>query len=375
MRSGCHCCVPSNDPARLRVRERPLPERRRRPKRGLTPSRVPAARRTRSQAFVVAPTARATAGTRYNSKTVVSLSRRIFLGAVGFSLANGLSSADASKIRLAVTTDEIDDDLAAALAFLRHHGLRFCEIRRLWDKYNTSLPLDRIREARMMLEDAGIRLAILDTSFFKVPLPAFDSVAGSRALRDQWDLLDRAFERAAILGTRLIRTFAFTWRGDAGPDPSAYPRIYDLVEESGARARAAGMRLAIENVAGSYVATSGQSVELLRAVRSPSIGLTWDPNNAARAGDPEPFPSGYESLDPARIWHVHFRDYRRTADGSVEWCGVGDGEFDHVGQLRALLRDGYEGVVSLETHYRLRGSKVAASEHSLMGLLEAVKQV
>ncbi len=227
----------------------------------------------------------------------------------------------------------------------------------------------------MMLEDAGIRLAILDTSFFKVPLPAFDSVAGSRALSAQWELLDRAFERAAILGTRLIRTFAFTYKGDQGPDPSAYPRIYDLVEDSSARARAAGFRLAVENVAGSYVATAAQSAELLRAVRSPALGLTWDPSNSARAGDPEPFPAGYESLDPSRIWHVHVRDYRRTSDGSVEWCGVGDGEFDHVGQLRALLRDGYEGVVSLETHYRLRGSKAEASEHSLKGLLQAVKQV
>ena len=331
---------------------------------------------TNSRARRVAPpTSQVTACTRYNSDTVARRSRRSFLGAAGFSLAARLGSADATKIRLAVTTDEIDDDLAVALAFLRRHGLRYCEIRELWERYNTSLPLERIREARMMLEDAGIRLAILDTSFFKVPLPAFDSVAGSRALREQWDLLDRAFERAAILGTRLIRTFAFTYGRGQGPDASAYPRIYDLVEESSARARAAGFRLAVENVAGSYVATAAHSVELLGAVRSPTLGLTWDPNNSARAGDPEPFPAGYESLDPARIWHVHFRDYRRSADGTVEWCGVGDGEFDHIGQLRALLRDGYQGVVSLETHYRLRGSKAEASEHSLKALLEAVKQV
>ena len=315
------------------------------------------------------------AGTRYNSETVARASRRGFLGLAAFSLTNRLAIADPTRIRLAVTTDEIDNDLAVALAFLRRHGLGYCEIRRLWGKYNTSLPLDRIREARMMLEDAGIRLAILDTSFFKIPLPAFDSVDGSRVLREQWDLLERAFERAALLGTRLIRTFAFTWKSDEGPDPSAYPRIYDLVEESGARARAAGMRLAVENVAGSYVATASQAAELLRAVHSPGLGLTWDPNNSAQSGDPEPFPAGYETLDPARIWHVHFRDYRRTPEGSFEWCGVGDGEFDHVGQLRALLRHGYQGVVSLETHYRLRGSKAEASEHSLKGLLEAVKQV
>ena len=226
-----------------------------------------------------------------------------------------------------------------------------------------------------MLDDAGIRLAILDTGFFKVPLPRLDTVDGSRALRKQWDLLDSAFERAAILGTRLIRTFAFTYGRDERPDTSAYPRIYDLVGESAARARSAGFRLAVENVAGSYVATAAQSADLLRAVRSPALGLTWDPNNSARAGDPEPFPAGYASIDPSRILHVHFRDYRQKPDGTMEWCGVGDGEFDHVGQLRALLSDGYQGVVSLETHYLLNGSKSEASEHSLKGLLRAVAQV
>ena len=306
------------------------------------------------------------------------ISRRGFLGASGalpISLCASLAVAGHPKVRLAVTTDEIDDDLSVALEFLGRHGLGHCEIRQLWGKYNTSLPLARIREARSMLDDAGIRLVILDTSFFKVPLPGTDTVDGAVATKRQWELLERAFERADILGTRLIRTFAFTYGRNEMPNKSAYPRIFDLVEESAERALAAGFRLAVENVAGSYVATAAQSADLLKAVRSPGLGLTWDPNNSARAGDPEPFPSGYELLDPSRIWHVHLRDYRRLEDGEFEWCGVGDGEFDHVGQMRALLRDGYQGVFSLETHFTLDGSKAAASERSVKGLLKVVQQL
>ncbi len=302
------------------------------------------------------------------------MSRRAFLAASGgvlpFGLAVAARASGGDRFRLAVTTDEIDDDLAVALEFLTRHGLKHCEIRRLWGKYNTALPLDRIQEARRMLDDAGIRLAILDTAFFKVPLPA-----ASQALDEQWALLDRAFERAAAFGTQLLRTFAFTYKRQEGPDPGAYPRIYELVEQAADRAARAGFRLAVENVAGSYVATAAHSADLLQAVGSPALGLTWDPSNSARAGDPEPFPAGYDALDPGRIWHVHVRDYRRGADGAMEWCGVGDGEFDHVGQLRALVRDGYRGSVSLETHYRLNGSKAEASDHSLRGLLAAVKRV
>ena len=305
-------------------------------------------------------------------------SRREFVGS-GLALSAGLASAlaedSSSRIRLAVTTDEIDDDLRIALDFLGRHGLNYCEIRNLWGKYNTSWPIGKIRYARTLLNNAGIRLAILDTGFFKVPLPDSSSADGAKALKKQWDLLDRAFERAELLDTSLIRTFAFTYPRGGQPDPAAYPRVFDLVGESAERAQRAGFRLAVENVAGSYVETAAHSAELLAQVRSPGLGLTWDPNNSARAGDDEPFPAGYESLDSSRIWHVHFRDYRHTAGGEVEWCGVGDGEFDHVGQLRALLSDGYDGVVSLETHYTIQGSKAAASEHSLNGLQAAVRRV
>ena len=305
-------------------------------------------------------------------------SRRDFVGS-GLALSAGLASAlandSSSRIRLAVTTDEIDDDLRVALEFLGRYGLDYCEIRHLWGKYNTSLPIEKIRHAKILLNDAGVRLAILDTGFFKVPLPDSDSADGAKALGKQWDLLDRAFERAELLDTRLIRTFAFTYPRGGEPDPAAYPRVFELVAESAERAQRAGFRLAVENVAGSYVETAAHAAEMLKQVPSPALGLTWDPNNSARAGDDEPFPAGYESLDSSRIWHVHVRDYRRTAGGEFEWCGVGDGEFDHVGQLRALLKDGYDGVVSLETHYEIEGSKAAASEHSLKGLQAAVGRV
>lgn len=302
------------------------------------------------------------------------MTRRNFLGAGG-ALPVSLAAAGSTYVPLAVTTDEIHADLGVAIEFLRRFGLRHCEIRRLWGKYNTSLPVARVKLVRSMLDDAGIKLAILDTSFFKVPLPALDSVEGAKAMTRQWDLLGRAFERADILGTRLIRTFAFTYRRGESPRKSAYPQIYELVQESAERAHAAGFRLAVENVADSYVATAVQSAALLKAVSSPGLGLTWDPSNSARAGDPDAFPSGYESLDADRIWHVHLRDYRRLDDGTLEWCGVGDGEFDNPGQIRALLGDGYEGVFSLETHFRLNGSKHAASEHSLRGLLKTVQQL
>ena len=297
---------------------------------------------------------------------------RLFLFAAGLSPL--LRAIPLSEFPLGVTTDEIDDDLARAIAFLREFSLRFAEFRRVCGQYNTSLPLDRVREARRMLDEAGIRLAILDTEFFRIPLPP--DTAGGRAVFDnQWALLDQAMERAAILGTDKLRTFAFLReKGEEKGDPSLYPRIYELVAESARHASRRNFRLAIENLGAGYVSTGTESAAMLKAVREPNLGLTWDPNNAGSRGE-RSFPDGYRLLDPARVFHVHLRDYRRNVQGEYEWCPVGQGEFDNLGQIRALRRDGYRGTWSLETHWKSPQGKEHASRTSLAALLKVVAQV
>jgi len=50
---------------------------------------------------------------------------------------------------------------------------------------------------------------------------------------------------------------------------------------------------------------------------------------------------------------------------------VGSGLIDWKGQIRALRRDGYDGTMSLETHYlRADHNKVESTRESLDGLLK-----
>lgn len=304
------------------------------------------------------------------------MNRRELLAALGLApaLTETLSAIAPESLRLAITTDEVDAALEDALPFLTDNGLRYAEIRNLWGKYNTSHPASEIQRARKLMDAAGVSVAVVDTGFFKVPLPGEDA-AGKAALDKQWALLDRAFANAEIFGTDIIRTFAFTHARGEQPDKKNYPRIIELVAESARRAKARGMRLALENVGNSYVATAAHLEHVLGAIPEKALGATWDPNNSAQSGDPHPFPSGYERLDPARIYHVHLRDYRRTPDGGAKWAIVGQGEFDHVGQIRALLAANYRGAFSLETHVPIDGSKRKGSEASIKGLLERVWRV
>jgi sugar phosphate isomerase/epimerase len=112
---------------------------------------------------------------------------------------------------------------------------------------------------------------------------------------------------------------------------------------------------------------------MLKAVKDANLGLNWDPNNAAEKGE-TPYPDGYRLLDPARIFHVHLRDFRRLPNGKVEWTAVGEGEFDNTAQIRALLKDGYKETFNLETHWRGPGGKAASTEKSLAGLMKQIER-
>jgi L-ribulose-5-phosphate 3-epimerase len=288
-------------------------------------------------------------------------------------IASRLSAMELSKLKLGVTTDEIDEDPLVASKFLREFNLNYAEVRNVWGKYNTAQPLEKIKEARAIFDQNSIKISILGTGFFKVPLPA-ETPEGRDALDKQWTLLDGAFERAKIFGTDKLRVFAFTFRSGEKPGKSVYPRIYELCKEASRRAKAKGMRLAVENVGGSYVWSGAEAGELLKAIKEDNFGLTWDPNNAAETGE-KAFPDGYRKLDPARIMHVHLRDFKHNAAGKVEWCAVGDGEMDNLNQIRTLLKSGYKESFTLETHYKHPRGKAMASRTSLGGLLKVVEKV
>ncbi len=299
------------------------------------------------------------------------LTRRELLALPAFPLL--CHAASLSNIKLGITTDEIDEDVLTAARFLQRFSLQWAEIRNVWNKYNTEQLLEKIREAKEILDRHGVRVSVESTGFFKVPLPP-DSAAGQHLLDEQFQLLDAAFERARIFGTSKIRVFAFTVAEGEAPSSKAYERIYELIREAAKRARQAGCRLALENVGGSYVSTGAQAAELLKNVKDDALGLTWDPNNAGASGE-RSYPHGYGLLDPARIFHVHLRDYRRRPGGGYEWCAVGQGEFDNLGQIRALLRDGYQESFTLETHWQSPKGKAHATEVSLTALLKVIESV
>jgi sugar phosphate isomerase/epimerase len=62
------------------------------------------------------------------------------------------------------------------------------------------------------------------------------------------------------------------------------------------------------------------------------------------------FRSGYRMLPSDRIVYVHAKDCE-IRDHRPEWRPLGIGTVDWKGQIAALLQDGYQGHISLETQW------------------------
>jgi sugar phosphate isomerase/epimerase len=297
--------------------------------------------------------------------------REWFAGAAAAVFASRLRALPLADIKLGITTDEIDDDVLTAARFLREHGLKWAEVRNIWGPYNTAQPMEKVREAMTILDNHGIRVSIEGTGFFKVPLPP-ETPEGQKKLDEQWKLLDASLERARAFGTDKLRIFTFMLGRGEQPSAKSYARIDELIREAARRAK--GFRLAVENIGGGHIATGAQAGEFLKRIKEDNVGITWDPNNAGESGE-QSFPDGYRKLDPARIFHVHLRDYKHQPDGKVVWTAVGAGEFDNLGQIRALRKDGYKETFTLETHWRDPKGKMFSTETSLAALLKVVEKV
>lgn len=269
-------------------------------------------------------------------------------------------------IKVSVITDEITQDFERALDVALEHNVRHVELRELWQTNVANLSDEQVAKALDLLRARGMSVVAIAGPVFKCDLSekyrgsggdTFGHAADA-TIEEHLFTLERTFKMAEAFGTRLVRTFAF-WRAGA-PTPEVYDLIETYLREALRRTEERGLKLALENEHACFIGTAGESVEILKRIASPNLGLIWDPGNAAML---EPaadvYPGGYERIKAEvgleRIVHVHVKDPASPEPGSAEsrshFTEFGKGAIDYRGQLAALVRDGYQGAVSMETHW------------------------
>jgi L-ribulose-5-phosphate 3-epimerase len=245
--------------------------------------------------------------------------------------------------RLAVINDEVSQDLERVCAVAREYRLQAVELRTVWEKNVHELTDAEVAEARRLTEAHGLSICAIASPFYKCRLTGGEP-------QQHLEILRRCLEIAHAWGVKIVRGFGF-W--ETGHTDRIWPEMVGHYFEPARLAADAGITLAVENEAATSLRTARLLAQFLAEVRAPSVRALWDPANEVYAvGDGEtPYPDAFRRVEPWMV-HVHIKDARLDDAGKPICVRIGDGSIDWTGQLRALIESGYEGYVSLETHWR-----------------------
>jgi len=284
-----------------------------------------------------------------------------------------VNTAPARLFKLGAISDGFSLDFEEALKLMKGYGLEWVEIRNVWGKYNTETTPDEIRKIKQLLGKYSFHLSTVDTALYKCTLPGTKPLGDGKDIypySGQMDLLKRAAERAHAWGTDKLRIFAF-WRV---ADPTKIMgHVVEELDKAGEVARAAGVRLMIEDEESTNGGTAHELARLVAAVKSPNIGINWDAGNGYLLGETS-FPTGYDALPKSRIWHMHVKGIICDAGGkNCRETFADRGVVDLAGQFRALRRDHYTETISLECEFQEPGmSHQQTTQRSMEGLLKVL---
>lgn len=290
-------------------------------------------------------------------------------------------------MRLGLITDEVSQDLVEALDLAEEFNIRDVELRSVWGKNVVHLDADEVAEVGRLIRRRGMRVVSVAGPVYKCHLHGGESdlvgnlhgAPENLTPEAHLELLRKCLELADAWDAGFVRTFSF-WRTAAASGSDLYREIAAALQRLLPVVRGSGRRLLLENEHTCFVGSGAEVEKLWQWPGLEELGLIWDPGNAFFLGE-TPYPDGYEAVKRGpgieRLLHVHVKDARATGNPAepYEWTEVGAGEIDYPGQFVALARDGYTGVLSLETHWRPSGlSGREASRRCLTGMVAALQR-
>src|SRR5947209_9490566 len=281
--------------------------------------------------------------------------------------------------RISAIGDEIGHTPREVEAFAKEYGFSAIEMRASLGtstfQYYEMMPPQELRKTAAQMADAGLTPTVLDSSLLKYEFPGSKAVtredfydkyfaklglSQEQLFEKRMDQLNRFLDAAHALGVHKIRIFSF-WR--VADPASIAPKVAEILHEMADVAGKSGVQLLVENEGSTNVATSGGTAAMMRRVPSKALGINWDPRNGMSL-EKVPYPDGYAVLPKDRIGNVHMkgRDLIPTYTGRLDWGTI----------MRVMVRDGYQGKFSLETH---RGqANIAASRTSMQEIMRFVRE-
>lgn len=246
--------------------------------------------------------------------------------------------------KLAVISDEVSQDFQTVADVAAEYKLNGIEIRSVWDKPPQDLTDEDMAKMKGILDKAGIEVAGIASPFFKCEIDS------EQERREHLEILRKCIKIAHFFGTNIVRGFTF-W--NTGKTEAVWDKILEYYREPVKIVEGEGIFIGVENEASTSMSTAKLTARFLDDVDSKNVRAIWDPANEVHAdGGITPYPDAYNLLK-AKMIHCHAKDAAPNEAGEMESVPVGTGGIiDWKAQIKEFLDSGYEGYLSLETHWR-----------------------
>lgn len=255
-----------------------------------------------------------------------------------------------------------DHTVPQALKLFRAAGLDAAEVI-YQDGYTSGLPQGDRRaaiEALKAAEDEG--LPIVGLTPYTTAINALDE----SEWRGGVDEFRGAIETAHLLGADRVRVYAGSWHPGDADHARRWAKLREALQTLAPEAEQAGVRLCVENHFGTMTQTAAETAALVREVAHPAVRVLYDQANLTFTHD-ETFEQAF-AVQGDLIGHVHVKDlvftdpsaaFRATETARVDASEravrsrvIGTGVLPWPQILAALLRHGYDDLLSIEYEYR-----------------------
>ncbi len=264
-------------------------------------------------------------------------------------------------MKLGVICDGISRDLGHAVDVMDEFGLEFAELQFVGDKEVGDHSPSEIAAIDALLRDRGKRVCCLSRHVFAGLTVA--NAPGDECHSKHLDALKRVIDMAHVVGSPLVRIMtnrkeqilwghngAERWNVAHGAWEKTLPLIAPAVE----LARSEGVTLVVETGNGTMVNSSYTARKLIDDLDARDVlKVLWDPANNCWCHE-RAWPDGYDAIRDGYLGHVHVKDVKAdTPRATLTVMPMGQGQLADQFQpiADALRRDGYDGVISIESVY------------------------
>ena len=278
-------------------------------------------------------------------------------------------------------------DVFEALRFFKKLGLDGAEIV-VQTGYRSGIPYEADDAFVQSVRDEAdaLGLAVAATTPYLNRYNALDEPAR----QNEAAMLRRVVDMTRILAGESVRIYGGAFADDeTDSDGAKLAQLVKSLRECGDYAAQFGIRLAIENHFGTMTTTARRTMEVVRAIDRPNVGVLYDQANLAFF-PAEEYPEAL-ALQKDSIFYVHVKDlvYRGGAPQPFRSDSVshiseelrtvyskfpGDGVLDWPAILRGLKGIGYDGWLSLEYERRWGKLDLPAATEGLPVCVERVRR-